>query len=303
MILEDEASSEFLAHNTLDIICRAGVDMVLRSVSDSSFSILGFKPEEMIGKRPHAFLLKADEGAFTPPLAILLSAHAKQQPVTLRMQSKKGDLVWMQFLYHPVCDAVTGRPTEIIIVMRDISDRKQLEDKLAVLLPTDPLTGLATRRTFDDVLEREWNRTARDGARLSLLLLDFLDFKQFHMRQGHVEGDSCLSKAAAAITRALRSTDLAARYEAEHIAVILPATGPGGASKVAEKLIVALEPLRCSQRRSMGGQTHAAVSIGISTLLGRPGTMKTPDLLTLAADTALQQARAQEANLHRRQRA
>ena len=49
---DDEASFLFLAENSIDIICRAGLDMVLHYVSPSSFHVLGWKPEEMTGKRP-----------------------------------------------------------------------------------------------------------------------------------------------------------------------------------------------------------------------------------------------------------
>ena len=56
MSSEDEIRFQFLAENSIDVICRAGVDMVLHYVSPSCFHVLGWQPEEMIGRRPDAFV-------------------------------------------------------------------------------------------------------------------------------------------------------------------------------------------------------------------------------------------------------
>ncbi len=178
--------------------------------------------------------------------------------------------------------------------MRDITERKTLEERLSELALTDSLTGLSTPRAFDEALEREWSRTQREGSRISLLLLHFNDFGQFHDWQAHLEGDPCLATAAAAIIAVLRITDFAARYGAEDIAIILPGTSPGGAAKVAEKVRSAIEPLRSALKRKTEGHGWAAVSIGISTVLARSsGTLRVPEILVLAADSALQRAKRQ----------
>ncbi len=74
--------------------------------------------------------------------------------------------------------------------MRDITERKHLQDQLSVLEFTDSRTGLSTHRAFDEALEREWNRTLREGSEISLLLLDFDHFRQFHDWRQHREGRS-----------------------------------------------------------------------------------------------------------------
>jgi diguanylate cyclase (GGDEF)-like protein/PAS domain S-box-containing protein len=294
---EDEVSFEFLADNCTDIICRAGVDMVLHYASPSSIHILGWKPEEMIGKRPHVFVLSEDASAFRDSFL----PRPDNSLVTVRMRRKDGTIAWIEMKYRLVRDTATGEPKETLIVMRDITERRILEERLSLMAPNDPVTGLSTHRTFDEVLEREWSRAFREGSRLSLLLLDFHHFRQFHGRQSHLEGDSCLPRAASAVMRVLRATDLGARYGAEEIAVILPATGPAGATKVASKLRSAVEILRSPHRMNLDDQSRAAVSIGISTALARSGgTMRSPEVLILAADHALQQAKLQESDTLRR---
>jgi diguanylate cyclase (GGDEF)-like protein len=191
-----------------------------------------------------------------------------------------------------VCDSATGEPREMIIVMRDITERKTLEEQLSVLELTDPRTGLCTQRAFDEALEREWNRTLREGSQISLLLLDFNHFRQFHDWRQHREGDPCLTKAAAAVIGALRITDFAARYGAEDIAIILPSTDSGGAAKVAEKVQSATQALRSFPTGSEKGEGRLTVSIGVATVLARPGaTARMPEILRLGADNALQKAK------------
>jgi diguanylate cyclase (GGDEF)-like protein/PAS domain S-box-containing protein len=280
----DEASFLFLAENSIDIICRAGLDMVLHYVSPSSFHILGWKPEEMTGKRPNAFFLPEDA-----------SALAVKSPAIVRMRMKDGTMAWVEIKVRMVCDSATGIPRENIMVIRDITERKTLEERLSVSELTDSRTGLFTPRAFDEALEREWNRTLREGSFISLLLLDFDHFRQFHDWREHVEGDRCLAKAAIAVLGALRVTDFAAHYGSEAMAIILPSTGPRGAGRVAAKLRSAIEPLRSPLNVKLEGHGWVTVNIGISTVLGHAGaTSRMPEILLLAADSALHRAMHQE---------
>ena len=142
MSSDDAASFLFLAENSIDIICRAGLDMVLHYVAPSSFHVLGWKPEEMTGKRPDAFFLPEDA-----------SALADNSVAIVRMRMKDGMMAWVEIKHRLVCDSATGVPRENIIVIRDITERKTLEERLAVLELTDAQTGLFTARAFDEALE------------------------------------------------------------------------------------------------------------------------------------------------------
>jgi diguanylate cyclase (GGDEF)-like protein/PAS domain S-box-containing protein len=291
MSSNDAASFQFLAENSIDVICRTGPDMILNYVSPSSFHVLGWKPEEMIGKRPEAFIASGDASA----LPETQSPGLDNPSVTVRMRKKDGLIAWMEITRRTVGDSAAGEGKETVIVMRDITERKILEERLSILALTDSLTGLSTPRAFDDLLEREWSRTQREGSSISLLLLHFNHFIQFHNWQAHVEGDRCLATAAAAIAPILRTTDVAAHYGTEDIAIMLPATGPGGAAKVAAKVKSAIEPLHGAFKYKEEGHGCAIVCIGISTVLARSsGTMRMPEILVLAADNALQRAKRQQ---------
>jgi diguanylate cyclase (GGDEF)-like protein/PAS domain S-box-containing protein len=287
MSAEDEGGFQFLAENSIDVICRAGMDMVLRYVSPSSFRVLGWKPEEMKGMRPVDFILPKD--------ASLLSDHLISDPdepvLPVRMRKKDGTLAWVEIKHRVVRDT-TSAASEIVVVMRDISERRALQEQLSVLELTDPRTGLSTQRAFDEALEREWNRTLREGSHISLLLIDFDHFEKFHDRRLHSEGDHCLAKAAAAVIGAVRVTDIPAHYGTEDIAIILPSTGSGGATKVAEKVRSAIQALRSAPTGRENIEGCVTVTIGIATVLARPGaTARMPEILLLGADSALRKAK------------
>ena len=284
----EDASFQFLAENSIDVICRAGVDMLFRYVSPSSSRVLGWDPEEMIGKRPDDFILSAD--------AVFLSnglvSDLDRSPLTVRMRKKDGGLAWVEIKHHVVCDSATGEPAETVIVIRDTTRSRMLEEQLSALELTDSRTGLSTARAFEETLQNEWNRTLREGSYLSLLLLDFNHFRQFHDWRHHREGDRCLAQAATAVLGALRVTDFAARYRAEDIAVILPSTSPDGATKVAQKVQTTLEALRSPAAEPGIDEGRLTVSMGLATVWARPGaSVRMPELLRLGADNALLKAK------------
>jgi diguanylate cyclase (GGDEF)-like protein/PAS domain S-box-containing protein len=288
MSAEDRASFQFLAENSTDVICRAGADAVLHYVSPSSFRVLGWKPEEMTGKRPDDFILSED-ASFIPDRLI---SGLEDSPLAVRMRRKDETVAWIEVRHRVMCDSATGEPRETIIVMRDITERKTLEEQLLLLELTDSRTGLATHRAFDEALEREWNRTQREGSQISLLLLDFDHFRRFHDWRQHREDDACLAKAAASVIGALRITDFFAHYGAEDIAIILPSTDSGGAARVAAKVRSATQLLRSDFNENGRGNGRLTVSTGVATVAARPGaTARMPELLRLGADNALQKAK------------
>jgi diguanylate cyclase (GGDEF)-like protein/PAS domain S-box-containing protein len=288
MSAEDRASFQFLAENSTDVICRAGADAVLRYVSPSCFPVLGWKPEEMTGKKPDDFILSED-ASYIPDRLI---SGPEDSPLAVRMRRKDESVAWIEVKHRVMCDSVTGERSETIIVLRDITERKTLEGQLLLLELTDSRTGLGTLRAFEEALDREWNRTQREGSQISLLLLDFDHFRGFHDWRQHREDDACLAKAAASVLSALRITDFAALYGAEDIAIILPSTDAGGAARVAAKVQSVTRLLRSAPSESVKGDGRLTVNIGVATVAARPGaTARMPELLRLGADSALQKAK------------
>jgi len=180
--------------------------------------------------------------------------------------------------------------SDITVAKRGEADLRAANEELNRLAHRDGLTDLWTRRAFDEALEREFGRSRRSRAPLSLLLIDVDWFKRFNDAYGHPAGDACLravSRCIEAIAR--RPTDMAARYGGEEFAVILPETDSGGAFVIAEALKSAVRDLRIGHKGS--AKQIVTASIGVATFDGTGKSMDIPQFL-LRADEALYGAKA-----------
>lgn len=151
--------------------------------------------------------------------------------------------------------------------------QKVQEQKIALLAANrelerianlDGLTQVPNRRRFDDYLEREWRRLARDGQPLSLILCDIDYFKRYNDYYGHQSGDACLQAVAQALDSAVkRPADLVARYGGEEFAIILPNTAAEGAVHVAKLLRMEVKHLAIPHAQS-SASPHVTLSMGVS---------------------------------------
>lgn len=158
---------------------------------------------------------------------------------------------------------------------------KRKNDQLAKLACTDPLTGIANRRQFDSVLEREWLRAQRDNTPLSVIMIDVDFFKRYNDHYGHIAGDHCLRQVALALEGALnRPGDLLARYGGEEFVALLPETDMIKAITVAERMRAAVNLLALEHADSSASDC-VSVSLGGATAL--PGQqLKVEELLPRA---------------------
>jgi diguanylate cyclase (GGDEF)-like protein len=194
-----------------------------------------------------------------------------------------------------VRDGKTGAPSEILNIVRDVTERKLAEKKLKeaykaleALAATDSLTGLANRRQFEETLNGEWRRGLRDHCRISLLMIDADLFKSYNDRYGHMRGDSCLKQIAEAAQDVVaRPGDLVARFGGEEFAVILPNTGREGALQLANEINEAMRAKSLEHRDNPAG--IVTVSIGCATIAPAFG-LHAVDLIE-QADKALYMAK------------
>ena len=118
---------------------------------------------------------------------------------------------------------------------------QDLIDGLCELSLLDPLTGLANRREFQAVLEREMDRVTRSGDIALLLMLDIDSFKAVNDQHGHAAGDAVLRSVAGALASCVRPMDLLARYGGEEFAIVLPGCNGVFGLIVAERIRAAVE--------------------------------------------------------------
>lgn len=161
--------------------------------------------------------------------------------------------------------------------------------RLKRLVAVDALTGIANRRHFDRVLDREARRTHRFEQPLSLIFLDLDEFKHFNDVHGHSRGDEVLRQAAQTLDETFRrGGDLVARYGGEEFAIILPGVDGRRASLYAERLRRRIWQLAIPNNTSRAAD-RLTISGGVATLL--PGSGASADDLLRAADKALYRAK------------
>ena len=165
---------------------------------------------------------------------------------------------------------------------------------LGRLSAEDALTQIANRREFDRRLDIEWGRARRDGAVVSLIMVDVDCFKNYNDHYGHQAGDACLQQIAHALrTIPQRAADLVARFGGEEFVVLLPATSEADAAEMAERMRAAIVDLQLPHATSRVAPGVTA-SFGVASM-HPAGTLQAADLIA-AADAALYGAKEQGRN-------
>jgi diguanylate cyclase (GGDEF)-like protein len=164
-------------------------------------------------------------------------------------------------------------------------------DRLAQLATEDGLTGVANRRKFDTVIDQEWKRAQRDGAWLTLALLDVDFFKRYNDRYGHMHGDECLRAVAKTVAgQCVRPADLVARYGGEEFALVLPEVDAAGAQTLLRSVLVAVDRLQIEHADSTCAP-HVTISLGAISL--RPGRHEEVSAVMQRVDELLYRAKDQ----------
>ncbi|MHB8231821.1 MAG: sensor domain-containing diguanylate cyclase [bacterium] len=140
-------------------------------------------------------------------------------------------------------------------------DNAKIHKKINELSITDELTGLYNRRKMDEVLEFEFNKAARYGNHLSVMILDVDRFKSVNDFYGHKAGDIILSKIGQLLRENTRSIDTATRYGGEEFVIVLPQTDFNSALSVAKKIKNLVKDYKFTQI-----DRNITVSIGIASM-------------------------------------
>ena len=163
-------------------------------------------------------------------------------------------------------------------------ERARLYERMKRFAEIDGLSGLMSRRIYEEKLERLMEESIRMGQPLSLILMDIDHFKPINDKYGHLMGDDVIRAIAGVLRLSLRSVDLSARYGGDEFAVILFKTGLESAVKVAGKISRKIKKIGLGK----GNKPQLSVSCGVScTSLGH----RTPMRLTKSADRALYRAK------------
>jgi diguanylate cyclase (GGDEF)-like protein/PAS domain S-box-containing protein len=269
-----------LVQNSSDAILVTHPFGEIRYATPSIERIAGHPAEEVTGRSLIDLVPEAEREALATALAEV-GATPRSDEWTLR--HRDGTSVPVEAMLARWYDDRDG--DAVLVNLRDVRERKRLEEQLRHQAFHDELTGLANRALFDDRLTHALARGRRHGGWVAVLFLDLDDFKPVNDAMGHAVGDTLLCEVSRRLAECLRVSDTGARVGGDEFAVLLedPAS-PAEIDEVAARL---LESIR--QPVVLGGQElFPSASIGVA--LDEGGTVTAADLLR-DADVAMYSAK------------
>jgi len=285
-----EEQYRLLAENARDVIFRISLIPERRFlyVSPSVTLLTGYTPQDFYAS--FGLCLKCTSPENYPLLGTLLQGKTSPlDQIAMRCIRKDGAIRWIEQRSAPVFDAA-GRLVALEGIIRDITERKQLEDQLRQQAATDELTGLWNRRHFMQAGRQEIERARRYGQSLALLMIDADHFKRVNDQHGHAVGDATLKRLAQIIRETVREVDIPGRLGGEEFAVLLPNTDLDNAGAFAERLRQTIEQHAPEPSERIPPIT---VSIGVTAY---HSTLSSFDELLRIADDALYRAKEQGRN-------
>ncbi|HEU4348008.1 MAG TPA: EAL domain-containing protein [Actinoplanes sp.] len=277
-----------LVLNTSDVILIVDEEDRIRYASPSATGVLGRDP---VGVVLHDVLHPVDRGRLSDLLDAVRAGRGTEHGIDFRAMDRRRTEVTCEIHCRDLRadQSVAG----LVITMRDVTERRQLERELTHQAFHDSLTGLANRVLFADRLDHALARGARDGSVVGVLFIDLDDFKIVNDTLGHAVGDQLLMAVGDRIAGALRADDTAARLGGDEFAALVEnVQDPGAVEETASRILAALAaPIPVD-----GQELQAVASIGITT---------TPEADTAAellrqADLALYVAKGAGKNQWRR---
>lgn len=266
-------------------------------VNSTALSMIGARKEEVVGSVCHKFICPASEGHC--PITDLHQVVDHSERILLTTSGTSCPII------KSVTTLFLDGKLHLLETCVDITDRKRMEEKLAVsltekdslvrtlneLASRDGLTGLYNHRMFYTLLTEEVADAQRYNRPVTLLMLDVDHFKRVNDKQGHQAGDTVLNTLGELLVHETRAIDRVCRYGGEEIAVILPSISPAAAAAVAERLRAAVETYQFNV--GPAAPFSITASIGVASF---PVSAHSVQGLVGAADAALYRAKRQGRN-------
>jgi len=290
---QSEARFHSLVAHSSDLITVLDVDGIVTYQSPSIESVLGYRVEEVEGKRFDWILSDEDR----PRLGQLIKSAGKRMAETRAVEytfmHRDGKAMNFQVQLTNLLEDEHVRG--IVVNGRDVSERKAFEDQLAHEAFHDGLTGLANRALFSDRVEHALARAQRGLPDVAILFIDLDDFKTVNDSLGHGAGDLVLQEVARRLQIILRPTDTVARFGGDEFAVLLEGVVDSPeAADAATRVLQALEiPMEIDTK-----QVFPRASIGICLVDRKHPTPNAADLLR-DADAAMYMAKRDKKGSYR----
>ena len=283
--LESEDKFRGIFETAHDAMVSLGEDGIILLANRSAGELTEYGVGEITGKH-FKDLFPAKYHAYCDEILAYVSSRAPGRPGNIMelsiLRKGRGEVPVQMSLADK-----GGKGKKILTaIIRDISERKAMEEELRILSITDPLTHLYNRRHFQALADKEMERARRSKGRFAMLLIDVDNFKKYNDAYGHAEGDVVLRSLGEHIMKTFRAMDSGFRFGGEEFAVLLPDTTAVQAMVPAERIRRGFSEIRFLPMHGEG-PVHVTLSIGISEYLEG----YTLDDLTRFADSAMYAAK------------
>lgn len=250
-------------------------------------ALTGWKPDSGLSRRLEDIVMLYDgdkETSFflSPQEIIEHGGFPKNIPnLWIVNQQKKTPVEIKASIIHDE----NGAPAGLVILLHDITERRQHEEQLRLLAIHDSLTQLPNRILFFDRLNLALSQVRRHGHRLAILMLDLDHYKKINDTYGHSVGDLLLKEVGKRLQAAIRSSDTVARFGGDEFVLLLPEIHTSSdAAQIAKRILEAIS----SPFEINGLPLFITVSIGIAIF---PEDGDDRDSLITNADLALYAAK------------
>ena len=272
-----------LVRHSHDVVVVLNAEGTFTYVSPSVERILERDPVDLIGRSGFDVIHPDDVSTMRRMLHRLLESPSRSESVVTR--ALRGDGSWRELEVIASNRLDTNSIHGIVLNLRDVTERRELEGKLEWQAFHDPMTGLANRILFADRVGHALTRRQRSPYDIGVLFIDLDHFKIVNDTLGHPAGDALLREAARRIASEVRSTDTVARLGGDEFAVLLEDATEEQCRHTAERLLVQL--LRAYD--VSGREVFSGASIGLT--MAEPGVSL--DELVRDADVAMYVAKAE----------
>jgi diguanylate cyclase (GGDEF)-like protein/PAS domain S-box-containing protein len=254
-----EARFRVLTESTLDVITVIDPDGTILYQSPALKQLVGYDPQETIGKNVFNLVHRDDADSVRTAVARVVESHQSREPAEFRVALKGGGWRTMESLGTNCLDNPHIRG--LVFNSRDVTDRKQIQQKIQHLAYHDNLTGLPNRSLLQDRLAHAIQRAERNGKKVAVLFIDLDNFKNINDTLGHDVGDELLRQVSKRLQEAVRVEDTIARQGGDEFIVLLDGIDDNrGASVVAQKILNSLRaPFVLG-----GSNQHVSGSLGIA---------------------------------------
>lgn len=274
-----EEKYRIIAENTSDIISIINLDGEFLYLSPSHKRVWEHTvPDEEINNL-FEWIVEEDRDIFAYAIQHAFSTR-KEYMVECRINTQRNDVIWTESKINPIMDE-EGNVTKLLLITRDVTDRKQSEETIHHLAYHDALTDLPNRRMYVQQLSKEMMQAKRFQSSLAVLFLDLDRFKDVNDSFGHDVGDMLLIEASKRLQACLKPGDVVARLGGDEFTIMQnQLLDRNEATALAEQIMYQLQrPFELD-----GHVFNVSCSIGIALY---PQDGDNPEDLLKRADTAL----------------